>query len=50
MYNNYVIIPIAFLYPQAAYDPSVIADPVFSQYMVDQGPTEGLEYTVPVYK
>ena len=50
LYNNYVIIPIAFLYPQAAYDPSVIADPVFSQYMVDQGPTEGLEYTVPVYK
>ena len=50
LYANYVIIPIAFLYPQAAYDPGVIADPVFSRYMVDQGPTEGLEYVVPVYK
>jgi peptide/nickel transport system substrate-binding protein len=50
LYDNYVIIPIAFLFPQAAYDPSVIADPGFTRFMVDQGPTEGLEYTVPVYQ
>ena len=50
LYDNYIIIPIAFLFPQAAYDPSVIADPGFTRYMVDQGPTEGLEYTVPVYQ
>ena len=50
LYNNYIIIPIAFLFPQAAYDPSVIADPGFTRFMVDQGPTEGLEYTVPVYQ
>ena len=50
LYNNYIIIPIAFLFPQAAYDPGVIADPGFARYMVDQGPTEGLEYTIPVYQ
>lgn len=50
LYDNYIIIPIAFLFPQAAYDPSIIADPGFTRYMVDQGPTEGLEYTVPVYQ
>ena len=50
LYDNYIIIPIAFLFPQAAYDPGVIADPGFTRYMVDQGPTEGLEYTVPVYQ
>ena len=52
LYDNYVIVPIAFLYPQAAFDPSVISEtePGFDRFMVDQGPTEGLEYVVPVYK
>jgi len=50
LYDNYVIIPIAFLYAQAVYDPGVIAVPGFDRYMVDQGPSEGLEYVVPVFK
>ncbi|MBM3926764.1 MAG: hypothetical protein FJ320_12475 [SAR202 cluster bacterium] len=48
MYDNYLIVPIAFLMPQAVYNPKVVAE--YHGKMIDAGPVELLEEVKPVYK
>lgn len=48
LYDNYLLIPLAFLYPVSAYDPGVIES--YTANWQHWGPVRHHEYTVPVYK
>jgi dipeptide transport system substrate-binding protein len=48
LYNNYVIVPLAFLLPQAVYNPQVVQE--YHGKMIDAGPVELLEEVKPVYQ
>ena len=48
MYNNHLIIPLFFLFPQVGYDPGVLQG--YEANMLHMGPVRHHEYTMPVYQ
>ena len=48
LYDNYLLIPLAFLFPVSAYDPGVID--TYTANWQHWGPVRHHEYTIPVYQ
>ena len=48
LYDNYLLIPLAFLFPVSSYDPGVIES--YNANWQHWGPVRHHEYTIPVYK
>ena len=48
LYDNYLLIPLAFLFPVSAYDPGVIEQ--YTANWQHWGPVRHHEYTIPVYQ
>ena len=48
MYNNHLIIPLFFLFPQVGYNPDVLQG--YEANMLHMGPVRHHEFTKPVYK
>ena len=48
LYDNYLLIPLAFLFPVSAYDPGVIEK--YTANWQHWGPVRHHEYTIPVYQ
>jgi len=48
MYNNYLFVPGAYIYPQVAYDPKVVAE--YQPDLSNAGPLKDHEYTKAVFK
>lgn len=48
MYENYIVVPLFFLFPNAVVNPKYVAE--YRQNMLHFGPTVGHEYTKPVYR
>ena len=48
LYDNYLLIPLAFLFPVSSYDPGVIES--YNANWQHWGPVRHHEYTVPVYQ
>ena len=48
MYNNHLIIPLFFLFPQVGYDPEILQG--YEANMLHMGPVRHHEFTKPVYK